>query len=159
MAQIAAALEAPPAGLSVNVSSPLPSAPVANGSVPITLTASTTGSPTSYQWYLNGVAITGATGATEVVYPTAGNQGAYSVVVTNSAGSASTTAGTLTVTTNAWIVNLSARAYVKTGANLLIAGFVTTGNANKSLLIRGDGPALAGFGISRLPSRSPADAH
>ena len=148
VAQIAAALEAPPAGLSVNVSSPLPSAPLANGSVPITLTASTTGSPTSYQWYLNGVAIAGATGATEVVYPTAGNQGAYSVVVTNSAGSASTTAGTLTVTTNAWIVNLSARAYVKTGANLLIAGFVTTGNANKSLLIRGDGPTLAGFGIS-----------
>ena len=148
VAQIAAALEAPPAGLSVNVSSPLPSAPVTNGSAPITLTASTTGSPTSYQWYLNGVAIAGATGATEVVYPTAGNQGAHSVVVTNSAGSASTTAGTLTVTTNAWIVNLSARAYAGTGANLLIAGFVTTGNANKSLLIRGDGPALAGFEIA-----------
>jgi hypothetical protein len=146
--QIAAALEAPPAGLSVNVSSPLPSAPVTNASAPITLTAATTGSPTSYQWYLNGVAIAGATGATEVVYPTAGNQGSYSVVVTNSAGSASTTAGTLTVTTNAWIVNLSARAYAETGANLLIAGFVTTGNANKSLLIRGDGPALAGFGIA-----------
>jgi hypothetical protein len=61
---------------------------------------------------------------------------------------ASTTAGTLSVTTDAWIVNLSARAYTETGANLLIAGFVTTGNASKTVLIRGDGPALAGFGIT-----------
>jgi hypothetical protein len=45
-------------------------------------------------------------------------------------------------------VNLSARAYAETGPNLLIAGFVTTGPNNKSLLIRGDGPALGGFGIA-----------
>jgi kumamolisin len=148
VAQIAAALEAPPAGLAVSVATPLPSSAVVNGSAPITLTASATGSPTAFQWELNGVAIAGATNATEIVYPTAANEGAYSVVVTNSAGSASTTAGTLLVTTDAWIVNLSARAYAETGPNLLIAGFVTTGFANKTLLIRGDGPALSGFGIT-----------
>jgi hypothetical protein len=70
------------------------------------------------------------------------------VVVTNSEGSASASAGTLSVSTDAWIVNLSARVYAETGANLLIAGFVTTGPDTKSLLIRGDGPALKGFGIS-----------
>lgn len=148
IAQIAAALEAPPAGLFVSVVAPLPLAPVINGSAPITLRASATGSPTGYQWELNGVPIAGATGATEIVYPTAANEGVYSVVVTNPAGSASTAAGALSVTTDSWLINLSARAYAETDANQLIAGFVTTGTANKSLLIRGDGPALGGFGIT-----------
>jgi kumamolisin len=48
---------------------------------------------------------------------------------------------------NSWLVNLSARAYAETGANQLIAGFVTTGTSSKSVLIRGDGPSLAGFSI------------
>ncbi len=55
--------------------------------------------------------------------------------------------GTLAVSTNAWLANLSSRAYAETGANQLIAGFVTVGSANKSLLIRGDGPSLLNFGI------------
>jgi hypothetical protein len=59
-----------------------------------------------------------------------------------------TTMGTLAVSTNAWLINLSARAYTETGANQLIAGFVTTGTGDKSLLVRGIGPALAGFGIT-----------
>ena len=148
IAMIAAALEAPPAGLSVSVATKLPSGAVVNGSSPITLQASATGSPTTYQWNLNGVPIAGATGATEIVYPTAANEGDYTVVVTNSAGSASTDAGTLNITTDAWIVNLSSRAYAETGANLLIAGFVTTGPDAKTLLIRGVGPQLGAFSIS-----------
>ncbi len=51
-------------------------------------------------------------------------------------------------TGNAWLGNLSARAYVQEGGNLLIAGFVTTGPGIKKLLIRGDGPALGAFGIT-----------
>ncbi len=51
-------------------------------------------------------------------------------------------------TSNAWLDNLSARAYLQGSGNLLIAGFVTTGPAAKKLLVRADGPALAGFGIS-----------
>lgn len=51
--------------------------------------------------------------------------------------------GDLTVPT-AQVVNLSARTQVGTGANILIAGFVVTGNAPKTLLIRGVGPSLAG---------------
>ena len=148
---IAAALEAPPAGLSVSVATKLPSGAVVNGSSPITLQANATGSPTSYQWNLNGVAIPGATGATEIVYPTAANEGDYTVVVTNSAGSASTDAGTLSVTTDAWIVNLSSRANSQSGAggaNQLIAGFVTTGPDQKALLIRGIGPQLGAFNIT-----------
>ncbi len=44
--------------------------------------------------------------------------------------------------------NLSARASAAAGANQLIAGFVTTGNAQKTLLVRGDGPSLAAFGVT-----------
>jgi probable HAF family extracellular repeat protein len=41
------------------------------------------------------------------------------------------------------IVNLSARANVGTGGNVLIAGFVVNGSGTKSLLLRGIGPTLA----------------
>jgi hypothetical protein len=43
---------------------------------------------------------------------------------------------------------LSARNQVGTGDNIIIAGFVVTGNAPKTLLIRGIGPTLANYGVS-----------
>jgi len=119
---------------------------VANGSAAITLTASAIGS--SLQWSLNGVPIAGATGSTLEVAPTAASEGDYTVTATNPAGAATADAGTLAVTTNAWLANLSARAFSGPGASPLIAGFVTAGSAGKQLLIRGDGPALANFGIA-----------
>jgi len=148
VANLIAALEAGPPGLSVSVPTKLPVVAVANGSGPITLTALATGGPSGFQWYLNGTAIAGATSSTFDVDPTAANEGTYSVTVTNANGSASAPAGSLSVSTDAWLANLSARAYAGTCANQLIAGFVTTGPAVKSLLIRGDGPSLANFGIT-----------
>ena len=47
----------------------------------------------------------------------------------------------------AGLVNLSARTRVGTGSELLITGFVIAGSEPKRLLIRGVGPALAGFGV------------
>lgn len=44
--------------------------------------------------------------------------------------------------------NLSARAHVGAGEDVLDAGFVTSGEGNLRLLIRGIGPALAGFGVT-----------
>ncbi len=43
---------------------------------------------------------------------------------------------------------LSARSQVGTGENIIIAGFVVTGNAPKTLLIRGIGPTLANYGVN-----------
>lgn len=43
--------------------------------------------------------------------------------------------------------NLSARAHVFTGEQILIAGFIIAGSEDKMVLIRGLGPSLAGFGI------------
>lgn len=49
------------------------------------------------------------------------------------------------------LVNLSCRAQVGTGSNMLIAGFVTGGlgtSGSEPLLIRASGPALAPFGVA-----------
>jgi hypothetical protein len=45
------------------------------------------------------------------------------------------------------LTNLSARAQVGTGGDLLIAGFVIGGSTPKTVLIRASGPALAQFGV------------
>ncbi|MDO8545356.1 MAG: S8 family serine peptidase [Opitutaceae bacterium] len=46
------------------------------------------------------------------------------------------------------LVNVSARAQVGTGGNILIAGFTVSGNIPKRVLIRGIGPGLAQFGVT-----------
>jgi hypothetical protein len=46
------------------------------------------------------------------------------------------------------LVNLSARAQVGTGGNILIAGFVIEGTKPKTVFVRASGPALAPFGVS-----------
>ena len=46
------------------------------------------------------------------------------------------------------LLNASARAQVGTGGNILIAGFTLTGNLPTKVLVRGIGPALAGFGVT-----------
>jgi YVTN family beta-propeller protein len=46
------------------------------------------------------------------------------------------------------LVNISTRAQVGTGGNILIPGFVISGSGTETLLIRADGPALTGFGVS-----------
>ncbi len=53
----------------------------------------------------------------------------------------------ISLRSDARLVNLSSRAQVGTGDNVLIAGFVTTGGA-KSILVRGIGPTLATLGVS-----------
>lgn len=46
------------------------------------------------------------------------------------------------------LVNLSARGVVTSDTDPLIAGFVVAGDGGKSLLVRGVGPALDGFGVA-----------
>jgi uncharacterized delta-60 repeat protein len=50
--------------------------------------------------------------------------------------------------------NISARADVLTGDGVLIGGFIIDGAESKTVLIRGIGPSLAGFGIS-MPLADP----
>jgi len=48
------------------------------------------------------------------------------------------------------IMNLSARAYVGTGDSVAIAGFITSGSENKTLLVRGLGPTLGTLGVNAV---------
>lgn len=114
-----------------------------------------------YQWTLNGAplsdggALAGSRGPQLVITgATAANAGTYTCVATNASGSATSSAATLTVSSTAnpgRLVNLSCRATVGTGANLLIAGFAIGGQApgnTEPLVIRGSGPALTSFGVA-----------
>jgi hypothetical protein len=58
-----------------------------------------------------------------------------------------TPAGSFTPAT-AHLVNVSARAAVGTGTNVLIAGFVIGGSTCRTVLIRASGPALEQFGVT-----------
>ncbi len=69
---------------------------------------------------------------------TSANAGTYTCTATNPQGSVSTSA-TLTVTTTAapgYLTNLSSRAVVGTGANILIAGFGISSTGSMDLLLR-----------------------
>jgi hypothetical protein len=79
--------------------------------------------------------------------------GAYTVVVSGSGGTSGValaevydmTLDPLLATQR--LVNISTRSQIGTGSDILIAGFVITGTVPKQVLIRGDGPALAAFGV------------
>jgi hypothetical protein len=113
------------------------------GSVSLSVSVTGTG-PFTYQWYLDGGAITGATAAAY----TATAPGSYTVSVTNSA--ASVTSSAAVVSPSNRLTNVSSRAFVGTGGEITIAGINIQGSpgATKQLLIRGVGPALTSFGVS-----------
>jgi hypothetical protein len=50
------------------------------------------------------------------------------------------------------LVNLSARAFVGSGGNILIGGFVITGTTSETVIIRGIGPSLTVFGVTGVLS-------
>jgi len=53
-----------------------------------------------------------------------------------------------TAAPTARLINISARASVGTGSNILIAGFVISGNTPEKVVIRGVGPTLGVFGVT-----------
>ncbi len=48
----------------------------------------------------------------------------------------------------ATLINISTRAFVGTGSNVAVGGFIITGMSNKQVLLRGFGPTLADFGVT-----------
>jgi sugar lactone lactonase YvrE len=80
----------------------------------------------------------------------------FEAELSNSAGSSTSAAATLTVlsgsigggpTGSARLTNLSIRSYVGTGASAVTVGFYISGSGSKQMLIRGVGPTLATFGV------------
>ena len=115
------------------------------------LSVAATGSPApTYQWQFNGASISGANTATLVLTDIiAAQAGSYSVIVTNSGGTATSKSATVATSSDfSRQLNISTRGYVGTGGDILIPSFVIAGNGAKRLLIRAAGPALSQFGVA-----------
>lgn len=130
---------------------PSSQAAVVGTSVTFTVVATGTPAPT-LQWRKDNTPLNGATNASLTLTGiTEASAGAYTVVATNAAGSATSTAAQLTVTPapttgTARLSNLSVRTAMAE-AQTLIVGFAVGGGGSRSLLVRGVGPALAAFGL------------
>jgi uncharacterized repeat protein (TIGR01451 family) len=143
------------ATLTVNVAPTITTQPssvtvTAPNSATFTVAAAGT-APLGYQWRRNGVAISGATSASYVLNPTAGtdNGAQFTVVVTNAAGSVTSSVATLTVNVAPSITTQPANQTV------------TAGNpATFSVVASGTAPQrLADIGRHRFFIRVESDCH
>jgi DNA-binding beta-propeller fold protein YncE len=114
---------------------------------------------TSYQWFDNEIPLSDGPGvsgsSTTTLYMSGGatsaDTGIYYCVATNTSGSASSNEVPVMVTTSSnpgRLVNLSSRAFAGTGNQVVISGFVVSGSGSKSIILRGDGPALSSFDVT-----------
>ena len=124
--------------------------PVASASVigqSVTFNVTAIGEETlRYQWLKDGAAIAGATGSTLTLTNVgASAAGGYAVVVTNSVGSVTSNAATLTLVAPR-LSGVSVRTTLA-AEQILIVG-VNVAGGSKPALIRAAGPALGALGVS-----------
>ncbi|MBL9202219.1 MAG: putative Ig domain-containing protein [Opitutaceae bacterium] len=114
----------------------------------VTFAVSATGTGLSYQWFRNNVQLAGETGAVLLrSNVSAADAGTYTARITNSAGSVTSSGGTLTLSAAASRpANISVRTNVATGT-IVTPGFVIQGAGTKRVLIRAVGPGLAAFNV------------
>jgi hypothetical protein len=119
----------------------------------VALCAAASNAP-AYQWILNGTTpVPGATGPILEFAEAAAAVGSYTCVATNSSGSATSSPAVISLSgaqVPGRLVNISCRAQVGTGGNILISGFVVGGQGttgSEPLLVRASGPALVPFGV------------
>jgi peroxiredoxin len=114
----------------------------------VTLTAQVAAAPgTTYTWFVRGSEFCNTDSpSVTLIDLTAAYAGDWVCVATNSAGTAASAPATVSFDFSG-LVNLSARASVGTGANVVIPGITVRGDKPKTLLIRAAGPALTGFGV------------
>ena len=146
------------AGCAGSTASNLPSAPrivvppasqtVTSGQTASFSVTATGAAPLSYQWNKNGAAISGATSATYTTPPTTSsdNGAQFAVVVSNSAGSVTSNAATLTVNAGAAAPSITtqpANQTVTVGQTATFA-VVATGTAPLSYQWQKNGTAISG---------------
>jgi sugar lactone lactonase YvrE len=117
--------------------------------------------PLSFQWNFNGTPIPGATSSAYTISgASTSDDGPYSVTVTNPAGTVTSAAATLNVSsapTGARLADLSVRALVGADSSVLIAGFYASGSGQKNILLRAVGPSLATLGITNYLAQPQLD--
>ena len=120
------------------------------------------GSGTVFKFTPNGTQSTFASGLsnpTALAFDTSGNlfeadQGSGTIFVFTPAGVKSTFASGLSapsglafMKSTAYLTNISTRALVQTGNQVLIGGFIISGTGPKKLVVRSLGPTLSSFGV------------
>ena len=144
------------AGAPSVVSQPVSQTVNAGQGVAFSVTATGTPQPT-FQWYFNGIPLTdgggvyGSLSSTLYLSGASANAGTYTCAAINSSGSASSDGANLTVvntSTPSRLIDISARAFVGTGPNVLIAGYVIQGPSAIPVLIRSSGPALLSLNVT-----------
>jgi hypothetical protein len=109
----------------------------------------------SYQWYFDGMIITGATDSTYVTTASKATTGYYECLVQNTSGSVLSSAAVLTLsesTNLGRLTNISTLGFDGAG-RLLTLGFINGGpgtSGPESLLVRATGPALAPYQVTNL---------
>lgn len=112
----------------------------------VTLSVEATGTaPMQYQWRRNGVPMPEQVTATARFRTTLTDNATFDVVITNPAGTRTSTGAALRVESSR-LINISTRGYVGTGDQSMFIGFVVSG-AGRSVLVRAVGPTLAAFGV------------
>lgn len=109
-----------------------------------------TANPTSYDiaWIKDGAIIPGAEGSTyRITAFSSAHEGIYKVRLTNGAGSA--TSDPIILQPDARLRNIATRSEVGSNEAIVIVGFTIGGTKPRDLLLRGLGPRLGDFGISR----------
>jgi hypothetical protein len=81
--------------------------------------------------------------------------GAYTVQVSNMFGESGVALAEIyeVAFSDTRLINISTRAQVGTGSDIVIPGFVISGSGNEQLLVRADGPSLASFGVTGVLSQ------
>jgi sugar lactone lactonase YvrE len=122
---------------------------------------------TSVDSAVGAIQLTNTSSMDAALYVPGLSPGAYTLEVSGKTGDTgvalaevydASTAASETATTPR-LVNISARANVGTGNNVVIAGFVIEGNASETVLIRAVGPGLSAFGVSGVLSNPNLQLH
>ena len=110
-----------------------------------TFTVAANGTPTpTYQWKKNGSSISGATGASyTIASTTTGSAGTYTVVVTNSAGSITSTGAVLTIITSPAITTQPTSQTVTAGGSVTFTA-AASGTPTPSFQWMKNGNAISG---------------
>jgi hypothetical protein len=118
--------------------------------------------PNSYQWYRNGVAVTGQTNSTISFTNLTRDQGGdYYAVITTPSGTIKTTSTRLSVGENmpGKLLQVSTLQTCSPSTPSAVIGFVVSGDTPTRILVRAIGPSLASYGIQNGVTDTTLELH